>query len=82
MKRHTGYAKTVLRKRNFGFVRAENGKEYFFHRAGFIGDFDELREGQKLEFSLMQDDKNRSGIKAVAVRLADESLPSYEAVIS
>lgn len=28
---------TVVRERGFGFVRGDDGKEYFFHRSGVVG---------------------------------------------
>lgn len=82
MKRQTGYIKAVMTKRNSGFIWTEDGQEYFFHRAGFVGDFEELREGHKVEFSVMPCDKHEAGVKAVAVELVGVNRPSHEAVKS
>jgi len=39
----TGEIKKVMDK-GFGFISGEDHKEYFFHRSGFNGDWDEMKE--------------------------------------
>ncbi len=39
----TGTIKKLVADRGFGFIAAEDGKEFFFHRSGTEGDFDSLR---------------------------------------
>ena len=48
----TGTIKKVVSDRGFGFIAAEDGKEYFFHRDGLTSslDFDRLTGGEKVEF--------------------------------
>jgi CspA family cold shock protein len=40
--------------RGFGFITAENGKDYFFHRDGLASslDFDRLVGGEKVQFEI------------------------------
>jgi len=38
----TGTIKKLVSDRGFGFIKAEDGQEYFFHRSGTEGDFDGL----------------------------------------
>ena len=38
----TGRTKNFNRIKFYGYIRAEDGKEYFFHRADFDGDYDAL----------------------------------------
>jgi len=40
------------RSKGFGFIRGENGKDYFFHRSALSGGvrFDALTEGDLVEF--------------------------------
>jgi CspA family cold shock protein len=51
---------TIKRKtdKGFGFIAAEDGTEYFFHQSGCVGTrFDDLREGQRVTFSVGQGPK-------------------------
>ena len=50
----TGKIKSLVRDRGFGFIAAENGKEYFFHRDGLTPslDFDRLVGGEKVQFDV------------------------------
>lgn len=47
-----GQIKRIVRDRGFGFVRTQDGTEYFFHRTGMAQgtSFDELNEGQDVTF--------------------------------
>ena len=61
-----GTIKKLIRDRGFGFIRAADGKEVFFHRSSLsIGDFDRLNEGDSVEFEMEQSEK---GPRAVNVR--------------
>ena len=55
----TGTIKKVVADRGFGFISAEDAKEYFFHRSGLDSslDFDRLVGGEKVEFEIEQSDK-------------------------
>jgi cold shock protein len=37
-----GSVKKIILDKGFGFIQGEDGNEYFFHRSGFNGYFDEL----------------------------------------
>jgi CspA family cold shock protein len=65
----TGTVKKVIADRGFGFIAADDGKEYFFHRGGLQSplDFDQLAGGEKVEFDV---ESNPKGPRAVRVRAA------------
>lgn len=65
----TGTLKKVVSDRGFGFIAAEDGKEYFFHRSGLDAtlDFDQLTGGEKVEFQVENSPK---GPRATRVRRA------------
>ena len=46
----TGTIKRLVRDRGFGFIRDDGGQEWFFHRSSVQGDFDQLNEGQRVQF--------------------------------
>ena len=50
----TGTIKKVVSDRGFGFIAADDGKEYFFHRNGLTSslDFDRLSGGEKVQFEI------------------------------
>ena len=50
----TGTVKKVVSERGFGFITAEDEKEYFFHRDGLDAslNFDRLKGGEKVEFDV------------------------------
>ena len=53
-----GTVKRMVSDKGFGFVAAEDGAEYFFHRSACQGvRFDDLREGQKVTFDRGQGPK-------------------------
>jgi len=65
----TGTVKRVISDRGFGFIAAEDEKEYFFHRGGLDAtlDFDRMVGGEKVEFDVEASPK---GPRAVNVRAA------------
>lgn len=50
----TGTIKKIVSDRGFGFITADNGKDYFFHRDGLTAslDFDRLTGGEKVQFDV------------------------------
>lgn len=63
-----GMIKRIVGTRGFGFIQAEDGQEFFFHRSAVRGvEFATLREGQHVEFDV---ERGPKGLKAVNVRLA------------
>ena len=65
----TGTVKRVVADRGFGFIAAEDEKEYFFHRSALDPslDFDRLVGGERVEFEVEQSPK---GPRAIQVRSA------------
>jgi CspA family cold shock protein len=55
----TGTIKKIVADRGFGFIAAEDAKEYFFHRGGLDStlDFDRLVGGEKVKFEIEQSPK-------------------------
>jgi CspA family cold shock protein len=64
-----GTIKKLVSDRGFGFIEAEDGKEYFFHRSGIEGsvDFDRLQGGERVTFDV---EASQKGPRANHVRLA------------
>jgi CspA family cold shock protein len=50
----TGTVKKVVADRGFGFIVADDAKEYFFHRGGLDStlDFDRLVGGERVSFEV------------------------------
>ena len=65
----TGTIKKVVADRGFGFIVAQDAKEYFFHRGGLDSslDFDRLSGGEPVEFEIETGPK---GPRATRVRSA------------
>ena len=65
----TGSVKKVVFERGFGFIVADDGQEYFFHRSGLDSslDFDRLGAGERVSFDVERSDK---GPRARQVRAA------------
>ena len=69
----TGKITRIVRDRGFGFIQSsESSEEVFFHTTSLVaGRFDDLKEGQNVEFNLQPDPRNPSRSRAADVRLAD-----------
>jgi CspA family cold shock protein len=53
-----GKVKRIISDKGFGFVAAQDGTEYFFHRSACVGvSFDSLHEGQAVTFDKGQGPK-------------------------
>ena len=65
----TGTIKKVVSDRGFGFIAADDGKEYFFHRDGLESSvsFDGLRGGETVTFDI---EASQKGPRAQRVRLS------------
>jgi CspA family cold shock protein len=63
----TGTVKKIVADRGFGFITAEDAKDYFFHRDALDSsmDFDRLVGGERVEFDIEQ---NPKGARAARVR--------------
>ncbi|HEX6547711.1 MAG TPA: cold shock domain-containing protein [Candidatus Dormibacteraeota bacterium] len=47
-----GTIKKIVIDRGFGFIAAEDGQEYFFHRSSTDADFDRLQGGERVTFQV------------------------------
>ena len=65
----TGTIKKVVADRGFGFITADDTKEYFFHRNSLDSslDFDRLNGGEKVEFEIEQSPKGPRAVKVHGV---------------
>ena len=65
----TGTIKKVIADRGFGFITAEDSKEYFFHRGALDTslEFDRLVGGEHVQFEI---ETNPKGPRASQVRAA------------
>jgi len=65
-----GEIKKLIRDRGFGFIRAEDGNEVFFHHSSLEGgtEYDSLEEGTKVEFSV---ERGPKGQRATNMRIQD-----------
>ncbi len=52
----TGKVKKLTRNRAFGFIRGDNGVDYFFHRTDLGGTvtLEQLDEGQRVTFEVTE----------------------------
>ena len=64
-----GTIKKVVNDRGFGFIAAEDGKEYFFHRSGLDNslNFDSLNGGEPVTFEI---EASQKGPRATRVASA------------
>ncbi len=64
----TGTIKKVVAERGFGFIAAEDGKEYFFHRGGLQPslDFDRLAGGERVAFEVETSPKGPRAVQVTA----------------
>jgi CspA family cold shock protein len=66
----TGKITRVVRDRGFGFIKMnDSNEEVFFHTTALVGGgFDDLQEGQAVEFNIQPDPRNPSRTRASDVR--------------
>jgi CspA family cold shock protein len=64
----TGTIKKVVSDRGFGFITADDSKDYFFHRNALDSslDFDRLNGGEKVEFDIEQSPKGPRASRVTA----------------
>lgn len=61
-----GSIKKLVSDRGFGFIQAEDGVDYFFHLSGLYVPFEDVNEGDQVEFA---PEKSPRGLRANQVRL-------------
>lgn len=54
-----GFIKKITRDRAFGFIRAEDGVDYFFHQSELHGGlvFKDIQEGDRVRFEAQPGEK-------------------------
>jgi len=64
-----GTIKKLVSDRGFGFIAAEDGREYFFHRTGLDSsvNFDSLAGGERVSFEI---EPSQKGPRANRIKLA------------
>ena len=69
----TGTISRIVRDRGFGFIKVDGGtEEVFFHSSAVEQPtFDELNEGQKVEFESAPDPRQPDRSRAAKVRLSE-----------
>jgi cold shock CspA family protein len=80
-----GTVARLVPERGFGFIAADDGQEFFFHRSALKATaFEDLAPGVAVTFAVGRDPGDEPGEdpRAVDVRLADTALPGvdYEAL--
>ena len=68
----TGSISRIVRDRGFGFIKPDDGtSDIFFHSSSIAdGAFDDLQEGQAVEFDSEPDPKQPDRVRAKQVRKA------------
>jgi CspA family cold shock protein len=69
----TGKITRLVRDRGFGFIKSdESNQDVFFHTTAMTGGvFDDLQEGQTVEFELQADPRDPSRTRAADVRVTE-----------
>lgn len=70
----TGTITRIIRDRGFGFIQVDGATEEVFFHSSTVEQptFDELNEGQKVEFETEPDPRQPQRSRAVHVKLASE----------
>jgi CspA family cold shock protein len=63
----TGTIKKLVTERGFGFIAAEDGTEYFFHRSGTDAQFDSLQGGERVNFEVESSPKGPRAAKVTVI---------------
>ena len=65
---NAGTIKKLVAERGFGFITAEDEKEYFFHRSGLVPplDFDRLVGGERVTFEVEASPKGPRAVQVTA----------------
>ncbi len=79
-----GTIKTIRDDRGFGFIAPDGGAQDLFFHSTAVEDptFEELREGQRVEFQAGPDPRNPSRSRAEHVRLAQTTETTMSAAMA
>jgi CspA family cold shock protein len=69
----TGKITRIVRDRGFGFIQSgDSPEEVFFHSTALVaGEFDDLKEGQVVEFQIQPDPRNPRRTRAGDIKLTN-----------
>ena len=69
-----GKIKKLVMDKGFGFIQGEGNKDIFFHHSCVADQtFDDLSEGQMVEYSIDEDGSAQKGPRAATVRPLESS---------
>ena len=70
-----GHVKKLLADKGFGFIQAENGTNYFFHRQDLLGDWEDIKHrfgnGSIIQVEFKPIDKSPKGPRAENVTVIE-----------
>jgi len=76
MSREIGSVKWFSNEKGYGFIERQNGEDVFVHHSDIVGEgFKTLRQGESVEFEVMEADK---GPKARNVVREGEDVPAQD----
>lgn len=77
-----GSVDRLVPEQGFGFIRGDEGREYFFHRSALLGvEFEQLAPNVPVIFDVKehaQGDAPEEHPRAVSIRLAEDAPPVVE----
>lgn len=62
-----GIVKRRMGGRGFGFIATGEGEDVFFHASDCVSSFDDLGEGDSVEFELAESEGRRRAIKVTRI---------------
>jgi CspA family cold shock protein len=65
--RETGTVKWFNTSKGYGFIQRKNGKDIFVHKNAIRNRFEELKEGDRVEFAVIQGQKGPQADDVIVV---------------
>ena len=69
-----GVIRTLRKERNSGIILGEDDTNYFFHKHGFRGNWENLREGDRVTFEVLPSKKGPKAVSVILVRIGGERI--------
>ena len=64
----SGKIKKLVQEKGFGFIQTDNGPDVFFHHSSVLESaFDNLTEGQRVEYTVEEGQSKGKGPRAASV---------------